>query len=283
MSQFVRLPQNGPMTQGTIFACAVASDYPGCIVHGLVITARCDLAHGKAPVVSYLPVVRLEDWLHRDGRLLLAQRASAEAMSSMRSTLKQAKLSEAVLETEEPRKLLDALFVDTSNKKLHEQFAKACTLFELAHRCAASRACDGVALDLAQLVPHLRIAIVKELIRHSLSGFYFLPSVEPRDSELGYVVLVREVQSLPKTLALNIAEGLDSNVYESACTADASLRGKLAVGEDDFACPVGQLASPQLEHLLQSFAFLFGRIGLPDPAKNYIDSLLTRLPTAPHV
>jgi hypothetical protein len=156
MNQFVRLPQNGPMTQGTIFACAVAGDYLGCYVHGLVITARCDLAHDEAQVVSYLPVVRLEDWLHRDGRLLLAQRASADAMGAMKSALRQAKLSEAVLETEEPRKILEVLFADTSNKKLNEQFSRACSLFELARRCVASNASDSVALDLACVVPHRR-------------------------------------------------------------------------------------------------------------------------------
>jgi hypothetical protein len=50
-------PTLGLLSQGTIFSCASAEDYPDCLVHGLVITARCDIAQSKVPIFNYLPVV----------------------------------------------------------------------------------------------------------------------------------------------------------------------------------------------------------------------------------
>jgi hypothetical protein len=47
----------------------------------------------------------------------------------------------------------------------------------------------------------------------------------------------------------------------------------LSFTHSDFAMPIGELTSPQVEHLLQTFSFLFGRIGLPDPGKESVAAL----------
>jgi len=41
----------------------------------------------------------------------------------------------------------------------------------------------------------------------------------------------------------------------------------------DFAMPIGEIVSPYVEHLLQTFSHLFGRIGLPDPDRAKVDEL----------
>ena len=102
MSSVIVYPRKGPMTQGTIFSCAIAEDYTGCPTYGLVLTAGCDVAHDKVRVHNYIPIVHLDDWLHRDGRIILAQRLLSEAMGAMRSTLKEAGHSPSILETENP-------------------------------------------------------------------------------------------------------------------------------------------------------------------------------------
>lgn len=116
-------------------------------------------------------------------------------------------------------------------------------------------------------------------MRNTLSGFYFLKSVEPDGADTGFVVLVREVQTIPRELAYAVAEGLEAELYGSLCEAHPSFRDKLSIRKDDFACPVGQVSSPYLEHLLQTFAFLFARIGLPDAERAYIENLWGRQPT----
>ena len=267
------------MTQGTIFTCAVAGDYLGCTTHGIVLTARCDISHDKARVHNYLPIVSLDDWLHRDGRIILAQRVMAEAQGAMRSVLKAGGFSASVMETEAPKVVFDTLFPEGSDKKRREQFEKACLRFELADRCKASPPNEKLSIDLARAVPKVLDGLLVELVHNNLGGFYFLNSIEPGGPDLGYVILVREVQSIPRELAHAVAVGLDGELYDSMCQTDLSLCGKLVVARDDFAYPLGQMLSPHLELLLQTFAFLFSRIGLTDPDKVYIDGLWSRQPT----
>ena len=62
------------MTQGTIFSGALAEDYVGCEVCGIVITARgelpgprhrisTDVFHDKVSRYTYLPMVKTCNWL----------------------------------------------------------------------------------------------------------------------------------------------------------------------------------------------------------------------------
>src|SRR5687767_12791788 len=106
----VRLPVRGELTQGAIFSAALAEDYDQCAVWGLVITARCDIANDKAPVWNYLPVVRLEDWLHRDGRSLLVERVHSDQRSKLKSLLRESGFSPSILDTEAPEHIVQRLF-----------------------------------------------------------------------------------------------------------------------------------------------------------------------------
>lgn len=78
----------GSLNQGTLFSCGAAEDYAGCDVHGIVITARCDVANDKAQIYNYLPVVKLDDWLKRDGRILIAERGIKTTFGEMKNALK---------------------------------------------------------------------------------------------------------------------------------------------------------------------------------------------------
>jgi hypothetical protein len=41
--------------------------------------------------------------------------------------------------------------------------------------------------------------------------------------------------------------------------------------------PISCIRSPEIEHLMQQFTHLFGRIGIEDPDSTYIDALSGRL------
>jgi len=279
MDTVIAYPRKGPMTQGTIFTCAAAEDYPGCRTCGLVLTARCDIAHDKVRLLNYLPMVGLDDWLHHDGRMILALRLMSEAAGAMRGVLKDGGFSAGILETEHPRAIFDTLFPNGSDRKLRDRFEKGCVRFELASRCFSSTPSEQLSVNLGHEAPKLRDALLSELVHNNLGGFYFLRSIEPSGSDLGHVVLLREIQSLPRELAHAIADGLSPDVYENMCHSSPSFRHKLSITPDDFSYPLGQLLSPHLEHLLQTFAWLFSRIGLPDPDRAYVDGLWNRQPT----
>jgi hypothetical protein len=163
MNPVIAYPQRGPMTQGTIFTCALAGDYVGCSTSGLILTARCDIAHEKARVLNYIPVVSLDDWLHRDGRVILAQRLLAECVGGMRSTLKDGGFSPAILEAESPRAILETLFPDNGGRKLRERFEKLCLRFELASQCLNSAPSDKLSISVGNDVPKARESYCRNL------------------------------------------------------------------------------------------------------------------------
>lgn len=83
-------------------------------------------------------------------------------------------------------------------------------------------------------------------------------------AQCGYVALLREVKHIPRELALAIASGLDADAYLALQQQQPECAGRLAVGKDDFSLPLGILRSPDIEHLMQEFSWLFGRIGIED-------------------
>ena len=281
LKSVVLQPRSGPLTQGTIFRCGVAEEYAGCSTHGVVITARCDAANDKVRVYNYLPVVRLDDWLHRDGRIIIADRLTAETLGQLRNTLRETNYSVSILESESPRSVLTTLFPasDKKSAKARCKFEELCRRYELAERGILSAPGDSVCLRMAEVAPKLKDAVLTELVHQRLAGYYFLDRVEPDGEDTGHVVLLREIQAMPRAVAEWVSEGIDAKQFAEICKTLPRVRACLRVGPDDLAMAVGVVRSPNLEHLMQSFSMLFGRIGIADPDPGYVSGLWTRQPS----
>lgn len=116
--------------------------------------------------------------------------------------------------------------------------------------------------------------LVRRLSRHEVLGHYFLEKIaEGDDTAKGYVCLLREVVTLPRSIAERIGKGLDRNTYKDLCVGDTVSNG-LTIGQDDLSMPIIEIGSPTIEHILQSFAQLFGRIGVADPADEVIGGIV---------
>lgn len=273
-------PILGEITQGTIFSGGTADEYAGSFVWGLVVTARCDLAHDKAQIVNYLPVVSLDDWIHRDGRRLLCERIIKNLQGRFVNVLKQEGLSASILASKSPREVLAVLIEPGEMKKnAKESFRKAVLQHDHIVEIQESPAESCLVANLSPDWKKPRDKLVDELVRQNLTGYYFLPAVEPRQPEKGFVVLLREVRYLPRRLARLIAEGLDESVHRSLAKETPELAMHLGRFHDGFAMPVGGLNSPSLEHLMQTFSLLFGRIGLDDPDPRYIERVWDQQPS----
>jgi hypothetical protein len=275
-------PRFGPLTQGTIFSCAVAEDYAECRTYGFIITARCDVAHDKARTYNYVPIVNLNDWLHRDGRILLGERLRSETVGKLKDALKEAGFSPSILETEPPRSVLTTLFPLTgaSSKaaKVRIRFDELCRRYELAVRSIESDPSMRTCIVLANSAPKLRDKMIEELTSHRLVGYYFLDQIEPDGDDMGYVALLREVQLMPRLLAHAIGAGLDVRLFSQMCDADPAMRGRLRIPTGDLAMPIAVVASPNVEHFIQSFSLLFGRVGIDNIELSYVATLWGRQP-----
>lgn len=118
-------------------------------------------------------------------------------------------------------------------------------------------------------------AVLRECAEQRLSGYYFLPEVEPHPAEEGgHVVLLRQIRHIPRDLAGAMASGLSGLEYAALSAQDDRLLGQLSFDCSDFAMPVGLLRSPEVEHLAQEFAVLYTRIGVEDLRDGYLNDLV---------
>ena len=274
----LRQPRYGEITQGTVFSCAYASRYEDCEVHGLAITARCDVAHDKFPVLNYLPVVRLEDWLREDGLDLLIADEQKRQSGILRQLLKRGNVSSSLLQGVPLDQIATVHFPTNvrtkKEKRLAEEFRGHIELIKAFK--VLIRDSDNCKI-LAWFRTH-RLQQIEELIRrlgrHLVLGHYFFETLSPdTGAKTGHVCLLREVATLSRTVAQELGRGVSQTKYERLCAAN-SLSG-LSFTCSDFAMPVAEFGSPTIEHVLQSFSNLFTRIGVAETTEDAISSIIT--------
>jgi hypothetical protein len=260
-------PRDGEFTQGTVFSCAYAEDYLDSPVYGLVITARCDAAHDKTPIFSYIPVVSLHAWMLYDGANMAMDRLRAECQGKLRKALKDASLSESLLET----KSMDEIYEMHFKTRVSEKgWTTRCEKIRDTMDIYARTQCLRTEIHRKEerkhhltSQPSMVDAVVKELTGNRLPGFYLLrdmPSLS--GDEVNYVALLREIHHIPKNLTREIVVGLAKDVW--AERGNVGVRCPRFVADDDLAAPVAKLKSPWIEHLMQNFTMLFARIGVVD-------------------
>lgn len=274
-------PSTIELTQGTIFTCAASEDYPDASPRGLVITARCDVAHGKAPVISYVPLIDFRAWLFCDGLRLLALRVLAASQGTMRSALREAGLTGSMLDTLSPQTVREHLaeMTDKAQRNAAKRYASAEAQKEAAE--AALRAAVGTKpmANLFDAQPKEYQRILQELLSNGVSDYHFIERSEPGEQCEGYVALLREIRYLPVALASELKNGIDLQRFSELCREQPRYADKLTItNEEQYAMPVGMLRSPFIELFMQRFTSLYARIGVTDFSPELMKSLREIVP-----
>ena len=269
----VQKPVFGEITQGTLFNCAIADRYGAKRVHGLAITARCDIANDKFPVLNYLPVVTLMDWMHCDGFEILFANALKSQRGNFDGILKQAEVAVSLLAAVSRQKVVSSFFFGEDVTKKRQKLAskvreKANSLDRLETLDTDDTKDRNWFLD---TYGKEASALVKELVQHKVPSFYFLPSVTDENENDGHVILLRECAFLPRRIARDVANGVDRPM-----ASGSDLESHLSFQFDNFAMPVGQIPSPDIEHIMQTYSYMFGRIGLENYAADFISNVCAR-------
>ncbi|WP_156115946.1 hypothetical protein [Bosea sp. UNC402CLCol] len=225
--------------------------------------------------MNYLPVVRLDDWFERDGFDIIKSRLLSDAEASILGVMKECALPESLLNSQTYRSIFESFFANTLDKKFKTKSDRFLSLLERLELISLISEDKSRCSELYSINEKLSSNLLKELIHQKLSGLYFLSSIEFDGDSTGYVILLREVQSIPRTLAQLIASGLDRDEASSM-----PYHRMISFDHAPFAMPIGELKSPAVEHVLQTFSTLFGRIGLDDPPKSYVEEMCTRRPRA---
>lgn len=272
----LRNPTYGEITQGTVFCCAYAPRYQDCAVYGLTITSRCDVAQGKYPILNYLPIVSLSDWLRQDGLDILLSHESNEQFSRLKRTLHHVGVSSTLLESISLNEIADVHFpLETgkrTQKKTSKEFRVHISLMEEFDSLIRSSTRNEQFLWFRKKRPSSVKQLISRLSRHNVLGHYFLEALYPDTTDFtGYVCLLREVTTLSKKIADELGRGLSFDQYNKFQPSEKF--SPLVFDHEELAMPIVEIGSPTIEHILQSFSYLFGRIGIPDPVENVVQDI----------
>lgn len=269
----IQAPTLGRLNQGAMFTCATAERYPDCDVLGLVITARCDIAQGKFPVMNYVPVVPFDDWIRVDGFEIARERLSKKMAGELSALFRDWGLAESVLRANSLEIVVNGYLDGLDERSVRRARERGAKIVE--RQKAFEVVAPGDVKAIADLDERTVHEVVKELMTQKLAGHYYIGAVTPDEAPSCYIALLREATFLPRDLAISIAKGLscESSEYLRNRQWDRWIKFRT---EDDMAMPVGQLPSPYVEHMMQAFSLLFGRIGLPDTKSSHIEEYCRR-------
>lgn len=260
-------PKKGQFTQGTVFTCGYAENYPGQVVHGLVITARCDAAQRKVPIYSFIPVVSLSDWIFKDGADITLRRVIDDAEHTLENLLEDSELSLSLLRTTSTEEIIEKLLrpLAAKDRKVEtriKKFQAAQTLINKAE-AALSDGRKDVVRDILKQSPKILDRVVKDLSENKIMGHYLLRGMPNlTGEECNHVALLREVHHIPNSIAQRIILGISKVEWLNDLAGLACC--PIFLTDDDYCMPVGKLRSPRMEHLMQSWTLLFSRIGVDD-------------------
>ncbi len=269
-------PPSSGLTQGTIFSCAASEDYPDAAPLGLVITARCDVAHGKAPVISYVPLVSFRAWLLRDGLRLIASRILAASQGDMRSALRDAGLAESILDTLSPEtvRVHLAQMTEKAERIAAKRYAAAEAKKEAAKAALEAEPGAKPATELFDAQPKDYQRLLQDLLSNGVSDYHFVERSAPDEICEGYVALLREIRYLPAGLARELNGGVDFQRFAELCRDQPRYADKLTIADkEQYAMPVGMVKSPFIELFMQRFTSLYARIGVTDFSPDVMKSL----------
>lgn len=256
-------PLEGEFTQGTVFSCAHAENYPVTGVLGLVITARCDAAQDKVPVFSYVPVVSINRWMLHDGASIVLERIEADLINTFSNYLNDFSLSESLIKSHELSVIYDGHFRKYENERAKKsKCEKIKAVIENIEECRYVKSNPKEAERLTRILRKFDekvTSVVRDLTDNKLSGYYLLRNLTSLNEEDGtdFVALLREVHHMATPVAKEIARGLHREAVGSAHAVCP-----VFYGSDEFSMPIAKLRSPWIEHLMQNFTLLFARIGV---------------------
>jgi hypothetical protein len=199
-----------------------------------------------------------------------------EQAGRIRNELKQNDLSPNLLRSISLENILEVQFPEgNSDKNISKSRTRLTVCLTEMNELSSLKGNPSSCLD--WLIKNRQKAIqllIERLFEHKVLSYYFLERIVPNSSIEGYVCLLREVTSLPREIVEELSNGLSIERW-GEISAKVKSDG-LDFSIEEFAAPLSQLGSPSIEHVMQVYANLFGRIGIEDPRKEEITEILAQ-------
>lgn len=271
-SAVISLPKDRGLNQGIIFIGAIAEQYQECAVYGLIITARCDIAQDKVHLYNYLPVVPFSAWMEKDFLHIIIPAIKNDLLQSVKNLLKNSGFSDSILLSATPTEIYQKLIKGYATKKTKDNFEKY--LSQLQKVEGIEKEFDkGKLVAIVNEFSGIRDGLLKRLVNQNLNGYYFLENVDIGGINEGFVVLLREIQNIPRYLASKLANGFTEPEFELIIQENPHCSAKVCFHSTEYIMPISQISSPNIEHLMQCFGTTFCRIGIKDIDENLIENM----------
>jgi hypothetical protein len=276
--RYYQLLPTGPVAQGDVWLGLPGEPLLAQSVAGLVITPRCDLAHGKAKVLNYLPIIPLDDILPFVGGIDLLQGELSNTVQTLRNLADKLGVVE-LFEVGELGEILhaaistqiEAASTDKSRKNLEmqkEKFSK--TLIRADALREAIEASMSTSDTVRQFVPEQALLkFRKDAARNRISDLHFLPpytDLIPRPA----VASLRCVMACSANLLDKALETLGDATWSRQVESRLAPFATFVANRPERAL---RLKSPHIESLMARFCSLFGRVGTRDLTEDEITHL----------
>lgn len=254
---YTQLPTGGA-TQGDIWTNLPSGSDSARFCSGVIITPRCDFAHANSPVINYLPIISLEEYILSIGVFPFVEQFIANNLNMLRQKAADLDVDvyfELDLPADEILRVVQKLDAPEDNRRL-KKFESARTEFQLI----ADKISYASSLMAKKCLTMSELSIVltrknfnnfqRDLIRNNNSDTYFLPPCQNL-LPTGSIVLLRYIYTCPITQL--------SSAHPVKSTLITEPRDNLVAPER-----LLRINSPFLESLMSKLAALFTRVGTRD-------------------
>ncbi|MBA4058235.1 MAG: hypothetical protein C0490_26195 [Marivirga sp.] len=260
MRELVGQPRIGKFTQGAIFSCLRINGAEPA--KGLVISARCDIAHSKSKTVLTLPVFTLNRWIATIGVQECTAQAGKTVEQLASDVLVKYGLAKKSFEIYGYDRTVEALkakrIVKNDFDKLNsfrqylneKKFDPTIKQFKEAHN-----------------------KLLDSLWRNTRADTHFIERTNVDEPAVGYVVDFTQPITQYRDVLDELSFGLERYKYARDTSGKYS---NLDFGEEEQAEIISVLQSPYIEHILQRFTHYYSRIGTKDIALSDLNILKGR-------
>ena len=248
-----------PINQGSIINHCLANAYPdSASVYGLVITARCDIAHDcKVNWVHYLPIVNYGDWLKRDAQDYWFNKWSEKRIKKFQQECQKHRFPDNL----DKLSLYQTMATNRiHNKNDRDNFLESATIrFNLSK--THSNFLDYIKKQ------DTKSSIIDNLLRDDLPDYYLLEDWKVSRNE-PKIILLREMKRISIQTARLYSSGfgatdIDKNTDEL----------RIASADEELYRVCAEITSPFIEHIIQRFSHIFCRIGVDDRDESQKENL----------
>ena len=264
------------ITQGTMVYGVKTAKYPGIIAYGIVISARCDLAQRKINRIFYLSGIGLYEWIQSS--VGIEEAILPSIINRVESLLKNESLEWEVLreytedefekvvayEVKKPERIIETYkkYKNYSSKKLSK-----------AERIQIIKNEEKTVTE-----------YISKLVNGQNSHYIFVPEnaleIDENDSLRENGGLIIDLQDLDfwklEDAMLLMDYGIDEKVLKPEEKDYFNSRFFILDGEG-YAMPLSPIKSPWIEYIMQHFSNCFIRIGVDNPDRAKVASLIKSL------